>query len=82
MQNAETHTFPDRLTLALDLFNRLKDLSMNYARMIFTAASLLVLAACDSNDNDSPPANLPALNTTVQEHNRAGAARVPRRSGR
>ena len=39
---------------------------MNYARMIFTAASLLILAACDSNDNDSPPANLPALNTTVQ----------------
>jgi hypothetical protein len=33
---------------------------MNYA------TSLLVLAACDSNDNDSPPANLPALNTTVQ----------------
>ena len=39
---------------------------MNHASKILFAMSLLVLGACDSNDNDSAPANLPSPNSTVQ----------------
>jgi hypothetical protein len=39
---------------------------MNHLSKLIVVAGALVLAACDSNDNDSPPVNLPAESTTVQ----------------
>ena len=38
---------------------------MNHLSKILVVAGALVLAACDSNDNDAP-VNLPALTSTVQ----------------
>jgi hypothetical protein len=39
---------------------------MNQLSKLLVAASVFVLAACDSNDNDPPPVNLPVPSTTVQ----------------
>jgi hypothetical protein len=39
---------------------------MNQLSKLIVVASALVFAACDSNDNDPPPVNLPAASTTVQ----------------
>ena len=39
---------------------------MKHGNKLLAAATLLVLAACDSSDNDPTPVNLPSLNTTVQ----------------
>ena len=39
---------------------------MNNVSKLLAASSLLILAACDSDDNDPAPAEPPAPTTTVQ----------------